>query len=101
MVEHMIFPGLPHKFHAYFFGGGGGEIPSVSAAPAIAPSPVPTETKPGANLEGRQRQVALLKYGSLATVTNQGGTSGITGTGSDFYPSMTQGTQGRQTTGGQ
>lgn len=99
MVGPMTFNFCPER---QFFGGGGGggDMPSVPAAPAIAPSPVPTETKPGANLEGRQRQVAMLKYGSLATVTNQGGASGITGNGSDFYPSMTQGTQGRQTTGG-
>jgi hypothetical protein len=82
------------------FFGGGGSTPSVPAAPAIAPSPVPTETTPGANLEGRQRQVAMLKYGSLSTITNAGGASGITGTGPDMYPSMTAGTQGRQTTGG-
>lgn len=84
----------------FFGGGGGGDVPSVPAAPPIAPSPVPTETKTDATLEGRQRQVAMLKYGSLATVTNQGGSGGITGTGSDLYPSMTAGTQGRQTTGG-
>lgn len=85
-----------------FFGGGSaGDIPQVPAAPAIAPSPIPTETKTGATIEGRQRQVAMLKYGSLATVTNQGGTGGITGTGADLaYPTMTAGTQGRQTTGG-
>lgn len=88
-------------FNEKGFGGGGGDVPSVPAAPAIAPSPVPTETSPGATLEGRQRQVAMLKYGSLATVTNQGGASGITGAGPDMYPSMTTGTQGRQTTGGQ
>lgn len=84
-----------------FFGGGAGDTPSVPAAPAIAPSPVPTETTPGSTLQGRQRQVALLKYGSLATITNQGGSGGITGSGPDMYPSMTAGTQGRQTTGGQ
>lgn len=83
------------------FGGGGGDVPSVPATPAVAPSPVPTETAPGATLQGRQRQVALLKYGSLATVTNSGGSSGITGAGADFYPSMTAGTEGKQTTGGQ
>lgn len=79
-----------------FFGGGG--VPSVPSAPAIAPSPVSTETTPGANLEGRQRQVAMLKYGALSTVTNQGGASGITGIGSDIYPSMTG--EGKQTIGG-
>jgi hypothetical protein len=83
------------------FGGGGGDTPSVPAAPAIAPSPVPTETTPGATLEGRQRQVAMLKYGSLSTISNAGGSAGITGTGPDMYPSMTAGTAGRQTTGGQ
>ncbi len=82
-------------------GGGGGPIPTVPAPPAIAPSPVPTETKTGATIEGRQRQVALLKYGSLATVTNSGGSGGITGSGADMYPSMTAGTSGRQTIGGQ
>lgn len=96
----MIYPGLPHKFHRNFFGGGGAQTPpEVPAAPPIAASPVPTETKPGANIEGRQRQVALLKYGSLATVTNKGGASGITGNGSDMYPTMTAGTSGRQTIG--
>ncbi len=84
----------------FFGGGGGGETPSVPAPPAIAPSPVPTETKPGATLEGRQRQVAMLKYGSLSTISNTGGAGGITGTGSDMYPSMTPGTQARQTIGG-
>lgn len=83
-----------------FGGGGGGDIAAPPPAPAIAPSPVPTETKTGGTIEGRQRQVAMLKYGSLATITNQGGSGGITGTGSDIYPSMTPGTQGRQTTGG-
>ena len=95
---------MASKFHPiYYFGGGGGDTPSVPAAPAVAPSPMPTETTPGANLEGRQRQVALLKYGSLSTITKQNGASGITGTGSDMYPSMTGqtvGTQNRQTTGG-
>lgn len=93
----MTFNFCPQR--QFFGGGGGGDTPSVPSAPPIAPSPVPTETKPGASLEGRQRQVAMLKYGSLATVTNSGGAAGITGTGSDLYPSMTQGTQGRQTIG--
>lgn len=93
-IRNEVFP-----FNEKGFGGGGGDIPSVPAAPAIAPSPVPTETRSGTTLEGRQRQVAMLKYGSLATVTNQGGASGITGSGPDMYPSMTQGTQGRQTIG--
>lgn len=84
-----------------FGGGGGGNPPTVPAPPAIAPSPVPTETSPGANIEGRQRQVAMLKYGALSTITNSGGAAGITGSGPDMYPSMTEGTQGRQTTGGQ
>lgn len=82
-----------------FFGGGSDSTPAVPAPPPIAASPIPTETKPGANLEGRQRQVAMLKYGQMATVTNAGGSGGITGGGSDLYPSMTQGTQGRQTIG--
>lgn len=98
-INNELIPEGKFPFNEKGFGGGG-DVPSVPAAPAIAPSPVPTETKPGATLEGRQRQVALLKYGSLATVTNQGGSGGITGAGSDFYPSMTQGTEGRQTTGG-
>ena len=87
------------KYHPiYYFGGGG--PPSVPAAPAIAPSPVPTETTPGATLEGRQRQVAMLKYGSLATISNTGGAAGITGQGPDMYPSMSAGTAGKQTIGG-
>jgi len=87
-------------FNHYGFGGGG-STPDVPAAPAIAPSPVPTETTPGATLEGRQRQVAMLKYGSLSTISNTGGSGGITGAGADLYPSMTPGTQGKQTIGGQ
>lgn len=75
------------------FGGG---KPSLPPAPAIAPSPVATETSPVASLEGRQRQVAMLKYGALSTITNSGGASGITGTGPDIYPSMT----GQKTTTG-
>ena len=82
------------------FFGGGGNIPSVPAAPPIAPAPVPTQTNATPTLEGRQQQVAMLKYGALSTVTNSGGSAGITGTGPDFYPSMTPGTIGRQTTGG-
>lgn len=75
-------------------------IPSVSAPPPIAPSPIPTTTSPTATVEGRQRQVAMLKYGALSTITNQGGASGITGGGSDLstsYPSMAT---GKQTIGG-
>ena len=97
-----IIPSGRFPFNEYGFGGGGGGTPpAVPAPPAIAPSPVPTETKPGAMLEGRQRQVAMLKYGSLASITNTGGAAGITGTGSDMYPSMnTSGTEGKQTIGG-
>ena len=83
-----------------FGGGGSPSIPAVPPAPAIAPSPIPTETTPGATLQGRQRQVAMLKYGALSTLSNVGGAAGISGAGSDFYPSMTPGTSARQTTGG-
>jgi len=72
-------------------------VPSVPAPPPIAAAPTPTQTAPAATLEGRQRQVAMLKYGALSTVTNQGGAAGITGGGPDMYPSMTQ---GKQTIGG-
>ena len=87
-------------FNHYGFSGGGGQTPTVPAAPPIAPSPVPTETTPRATTEGRQQQVAMLKYGALATVSNVGGAGGIAGAGADFYPSMTTGTSARQTTGG-
>lgn len=84
------------------FGGGAPSAPQVPAAPPIAPAPVPTQTSAVQTTEGRQQQVALLKYGALSTITNTGGAtgSGISGTGPDMYPSMTQGTSGRQTTGG-
>lgn len=61
---------------------------AIAPPPAIAPSPVATESKPGATLEGRQRQIAMLKFGALSTITNQGGASGFTGAGPDIYPSM-------------
>jgi len=64
--------------------GGGGKTPDVPAPPPVAPAPIPTETKPGASLEGRQRQVAMMKYGALSTITNAGGASGITGSGADL-----------------
>ena len=80
------------------FFGGSTKAPDVPAPPPIAPSPVPTETSPGATLQGRQRQIALLKYGALSTVANAGGAAGITGQGSDLYPSMA-GAQGKQQTG--
>ena len=98
--ENEIIPSGMFPFNEKGFGGGGGNIPQVPAAPPIAPSPVPTETSPGANIEGRQRQVAMLKYGSLATISNTGGSAGITGQGPDMYPSMTAGTSGKQTIGG-
>lgn len=90
-----VFP-----FNEHGFGGGAPTPPSVPAPPAIAPSPVPTETTSGSTTEGRQRQVAMLKYGSLSTISNSGGAAGITGAGPDMYPSMTVGTTGRQTIGG-
>lgn len=98
-VQNELIPNERFPFNEKGFGGGG-KTPSVPAPPPIAASPVPTETKSGGTLEGRQRQVALLKYGSLSTIANIGGSTGITGAGSDLYPSMTAGTQGRQTTGG-
>lgn len=98
MVVHMTWEQMQRLGRQYF--GGGPSIPSVPAAPPIAPSPVPTTTNPTATLEGRQQQVALLKYGALSTISNTGGAAGISGAGSDFYPTMTAGTQGRQTTGG-
>ena len=73
--------------------------PSIPAPPPIAASPTPTETAPGATLQGRQRAVAMLKFGALSTVANSGGAAGITGQGSDLagvYPTMSQ---GKQTTG--
>lgn len=100
-VRNEIIPSGRFPFNNKGFGGGAPTPPSVPAPPAIAPSPVPTQTTTGATLEGRQRQVALLKYGALSTISNTGGTGGITGTGSDMYPTMTAGTSGRQTTGGQ
>lgn len=69
---------------------------SVSAPPPIAASPTPTQTAPDATIQGRQRQVAMLKFGALSTVANAGGAAGITGQGSDIYPSMGV---GKQTTG--
>lgn len=80
--------------------GGGGDAPSVPAASPIAPAPVPTQTSTGATIDGRQRQVAMLKYGALSTISNQGGAAGITGSGPDMYPSMTQNTSAKQTIGG-
>lgn len=77
------------------------KAPAVPAPPAIAPSPVPTETSPDATLQGRQRAISMLKFGALSTVANAGGAAGITGQGSDLagvYPSMAQ---GKQTIGGQ
>ena len=101
MAKNMHKPNWLFFLNNRGFGGGGGNIPQVPAAPPIAPSPVPTETSPGANIEGRQRQVAMLKYGSLATISNTGGSAGITGQGPDMYPSMsTPGTTGKQTIGG-
>ena len=89
-------------FNEKGFGGGGSpSMPTVPPPPAIAPAPVPTQTNATPTLEGRQQQVAMLKYGALSTISNAGGSAGITGTGSDMYPSMTAGTAGRQTTGGQ
>lgn len=85
--------------YCFFGGGGGGSTQEIAPPPPIAPSPVPTTTTPTSTTEGRQRQVAMLKYGALSTITNQGGASGITGGGSDFYPSMS-GLTGKQTTGG-
>ena len=97
-----IIPSRVFPFNEKGFGGGGPSIPSVPAAPAIAPAPVPTQTNATPTLEGRQQQVALLKYGALSTISNTGGAagSGMSGVGPDLYPSMTTGTQGRQTTGG-
>lgn len=95
-----LIPSKRFPFNEYGFGGGGQSIPQVPAAPAIAPAPVPTQTNATPTLEGRQQQVAMLKYGALSTISNAGGAAGITGTGSDMYPTMTPGTQGRQTTGG-
>lgn len=68
--------------------GGSTKTPAIPAPPAIAPSPVPTETKPGATLEGRQKAISMLKFGALSTITNQGGAQGITGGGPDLYPTM-------------
>ena len=100
-----IIPSRVFPFNEKGFGGGGPSIPSVPAAPAIAPAPVPTQTNATPTLEGRQQQVALLKYGALSTISNTGGAagSGMSGVGPDLYPSMTGqtvGTQNRQTTGG-
>ena len=67
---------------------GGGKAPSIPAPPPIAPSPTPTQTSPTATLDGRQRQISMLKFGALSTITNQGGAAGITGAGPDVYPSM-------------
>ena len=96
--EYMVEGKFP--FNEKGFGGGGQQIPTVPAAPPIAPAPVPTQTNATPTLEGRQQQVAMLKYGALSTVSNAGGSGGIAGAGPDMYPSMTPGTQGRQTTGG-
>lgn len=90
-----IFP----RQYCFGGGGGGGSAPAVPEPPPVAPSPVPTETKPGASLEGRTRQVAMLKYGALSTITNAGGAGGLAA-GIEMYPTMSAGTQGRQTTGG-
>lgn len=81
------------------FGGGGGSTPAVGAPPAIAPSPVPSQTTPTQSLEGRTRQVSMLKYGALSTITNVGGAGGLAA-GIEMYPTMSQGTAGKQTTGG-
>ena len=103
-INNELIPEGKFPFNNKGFGGGGGSTPTVPAAPPIAPSPVPTQTNSTPTLEGRQQQVALLKYGALSTISNSGGASGvggIAGAGPDMYPSMTPGTSGRQTTGGQ
>lgn len=68
--------------------GGAPKAPDIPAPPPIAPAPTPTQTSPSATLQGRQNQVAMLKFGALSTITNTGGAQGITGTGPDIYPSM-------------
>ena len=68
--------------------GGGPKPPSVPPPPAIAPSPVATASPDVSSLQARQRQVAMLKYGALSTITNQGGAGGIAGAGPDLYPTM-------------
>lgn len=102
-IMNEIIPTGKFPFNEFGFGGGAPSVPSVPAAPPIAPTPIPTPTNPTATLEGRQQQVALLKYGALSTITNSGGAAGagMTGVGPELYPSMnTPGTSGRQTTGG-
>ena len=86
-----IIPSARFPFNE--FGFGGGKPPAIPPPPAIAPAPVPVESTPGATLEGRQRQIAMLKYGALSTITNQYGASGISGAGPDLYPSMSGGKQ--------
>jgi hypothetical protein len=98
-LANEIIPSKRFPFNEYGFGGGA-PTPSVPAPPPIAPAPVPTQTSPTSTLEGRQQQVAMLKYGALSTVSNTGGAAGITGAGSDFYPTMTPGTSAKQTIGG-
>lgn len=83
-----MFSGLPYSWHRNFCFGGGGKQPALPPPPAIAPSPVPTETKSGGTLEGRQKAISMLKFGALSTITNAGGASGISGVGPDVYPSM-------------
>lgn len=68
--------------------GGGSKAPDIQAPPPIAPAPTPTQTAPNATLEGRQKQISMLKFGALSTITNQGGAGGIAGSGPDLYPSM-------------
>ena len=105
-INNELIPDGRFPFNNKGFGGGGQPTPSVPAAPPIAPSPVPTQTNATPTLEGRQQQVAMLKYGQLATISNSGGAagigqgSGISGTGVDLYPGMTPNTQGKQTIGG-
>lgn len=87
-VVHRVFQKINNEWGCF---GGAPKMPAIPPAPPIAPAPVPTATNPTQTLQGRQMQVAMLKYGALSTITNTGGAAGITGTGPDLYPSMNAG----------
>lgn len=81
------------------FGGGSPSVPAPQAAPAPAPTIMPTDVSPMQSQQERTSKLASMRFGLASTITNKNGAAGITGNGAELAAAALYPTTSKKTTG--